>query len=78
MSKAGITGPAAMPKGLRLAFGVAAFQSSVPPHLVQRWLGHAAHESTTVYGDVIGSDERAFASRIWRIGSAAVSVLASY
>ncbi len=31
-----------MPKGLRHSFGVNAFQSNVPPHLVQRWLGHAS------------------------------------
>jgi integrase len=31
-----------MPKGLRHGFGVNAFQSLVPPHLVQRWLGHAS------------------------------------
>jgi integrase/recombinase XerD len=30
-----------VPKGLRHGFGVNAFQSSAPPHLVQRWLGHA-------------------------------------
>ncbi len=30
-----------MPKGLRHAFGVNAFQSSIPAHLVQRWLGHS-------------------------------------
>jgi hypothetical protein len=42
MAGARITGPCAMPKGLRHVFGVNAFQSSVPPHLVQRWLGHAS------------------------------------
>ena len=66
MSLAGITGPAAMPKGLRHAFGVAAFQCFVPPHLVQRWLGHASLETTAIYGDVTGREEREFASRIWR------------
>jgi len=38
MRRAGISGGAAMPKGLRHAFGVVAFQV-VPPHMVQRWLG---------------------------------------
>jgi integrase/recombinase XerD len=65
MASAGITGTPAMPKGLRLGFGVNAFQSHVPPHLVQRWLGHASLRTTAIYGDVVGSDERAFAERMW-------------
>jgi integrase len=65
MAVAGITGLAAMPKGLRHAFGVDAFQSGVPPHLVQRWLGHASLRTTAIYGDVIGPEERAFAARMW-------------
>jgi integrase/recombinase XerD len=64
MDRAGIVGPAAMPKGLRHAFGVAAFQS-VPPHIVQRWLGHASLRTTAIYGNVVGQEERLFAQRIW-------------
>ena len=55
-----------MPKGLRHGFGVNAFQSNVPPHLVQRWLGHASLKTTAIYGDVIGPEERAFAARMWK------------
>lgn len=66
MGAAGITGTPAMPKGLRHGFGVNAFQSSVPPHLVQRWLGHASLRTTSIYGDVIGPEERAFAARMWK------------
>lgn len=65
MAMAGIIGAPAMPKGLRHGFGVRAFQSNVPPHLVQRWLGHASLRTTAIYGDVIGPDERAFAERMW-------------
>ena len=65
MAAAGIAGTPAMPKGLRHGFGVNAFQSNVPPHLVQRWLGHASLRTTAIYGDVIGPDERAFAARMW-------------
>jgi integrase/recombinase XerD len=50
-----------MPKGLRHGFGVCAFQANVSTHLVQRWLGHASLRTTTIYADVIGRDERAFA-----------------
>jgi integrase/recombinase XerD len=65
MAVANINGTPAMPKGLRHAFGVNAFQSNVPPHLVQRWLGHASLRTTAIYGDVMGPDERAFAARMW-------------
>jgi integrase/recombinase XerD len=65
MRAAGIAGAAAMPKGLRHTFGVAAFDA-VPPHIVQRWLGHASLRTTAIYGDVSGREERAFAERIWR------------
>jgi integrase/recombinase XerD len=65
MAAAGITGTPAMPKGLRHGFGVRAFQSNVPPHLVQRWLGHASLRTTGIYGDVLGPEERAIAARMW-------------
>lgn len=65
MVSAEVCGTAAMPKGLRHTFGVAAFYV-VPPHLVQRWLGHASLRTTAIYGDVIGPEEQEFAERVWR------------
>jgi integrase/recombinase XerD len=65
MVAAGVSGTPAMPKGLRHGFGVHAFQTLVPPHLIQRWLGHASLRTTSIYGDVIGAEERAFAARMW-------------
>jgi site-specific recombinase XerD len=64
MKRAALSGSAAMPKGLRHTFGVAAFQA-VPPHIVQRWLGHASLRTTGIYGDVSGHEEYLFAKRIW-------------
>jgi len=69
MAAARISGPHATPKGLRHGFGVNAFQSNVPPHLVQRWLGHASLRTTSIYGDVMGPEERAFAERMWQLNS---------
>jgi len=66
MAAAGITGRPAMPKGLRHGFGLNAFPSNVPPHLMQRWLGHASLRTTFIYGDVIGAEERGFAARMWQ------------
>jgi integrase len=65
MKAADISGLPASPKGLRHAFGVAAFQV-VPPHLVQRWLGHASLRTTAIYGSVVGPEEISFAERVWR------------
>jgi len=65
MAAANIVGLHATPKGLRHGFGVNAFQSLVPPHLIQKWMGHASLESTAIYADVIGPEERAFAVRMW-------------
>jgi integrase/recombinase XerD len=66
MVMAGISGAPATPRGLRHSFGVNAFQSNVPPHLVQRWLGHASLRTTAIYGNVIGPEERAIAERMWK------------
>lgn len=66
MCSADVGGSAAMPKGLRHTFGVMAFQRSIPPHIVQRWLGHASLETTAIYGDIAGREEREFAARMWR------------
>ena len=65
MSAAGISGMHATPKGLRHGFGVAAVQSGVPLNLVQRWLGHAKLETTAIYTNAIGDEERAIAARLW-------------
>jgi integrase/recombinase XerD len=65
MAAARIGGDCAMPKGLRHGFAVAAFQASVPPHLVQRWLGHASLKTTAIYAEVSGAEEFGFAERMW-------------
>ena len=66
MRTAGVHGVAASPKGLRHSFGVLAFEMKVPPHLVQRWLGHSSLKTTVIYADVIGTEERAFAKLMWQ------------
>jgi integrase len=66
MVRANIHGMPSSPKGLRHTFGVASFQALVPPHLVQRWLGHASLRTTAIYADVAGPEERSFAARMWR------------
>jgi integrase/recombinase XerD len=61
-----VCGRQACPRGLRHGFGVGALQSSVPLHLIQRWMGHARLSTTAIYMDVCGPEESSFAQRFWR------------
>ncbi len=66
MAQAGIAeGIHATPKGLRHGFGLHAIRSGVPLNLVQRWLGHARMETTAIYLQATGSEEREIAQRMW-------------
>lgn len=66
MLKARISGPQATPRGLRHSFAVHAIARGVPLHLVQRWLAHARLETTAIYTQVLGPEERHLAERMWR------------
>jgi integrase/recombinase XerD len=66
MQSAGIFGTQASPKGLRHGFGIANAEHNVPPALTQRWMGHARLETTSIYQHAVGSEERAFAERLWK------------
>jgi integrase len=66
MATAGISaGPHQTPKGLRHGFGIHAIRSGVPLNLVQRWLGHARMETTAIYLQAMGQEEREIAARMW-------------
>lgn len=65
MNFAAIAGACASPKGLRHGFGMRAAHAQTPPNLIQRWLGHASPETTMIYLDACGAEERAFAERAW-------------
>lgn len=66
MREAGVTsGPHAMPKGLRHAFGIHAVRSGVPLPLIQRWLGHASIATTAIYLAAVGHEELEIAARMW-------------
>lgn len=66
MRAAEVPSACAMPKALRHGFAVASLQVLIPPHLVQRWLGHASIRTTAIYMDVVGPEELAFAARLWK------------
>ncbi len=65
MAAAGIAGAHAMPKGLRHGFGVANAEENVRMATTQKWLGHAKLETTAIYQQAVGSEESAFACRLW-------------
>jgi len=65
MEKADIKGPMARPHGLRHGFGVNALMKEIPLPLVQRWMGHADLETTSIYLQVVGNEESSFAGRLW-------------
>ena len=65
MKKAGIKGPHATPKGLRHCFGVIAATETRNPRLVQKWLGHRDLNTTMIYMDAVGEQERELAERMW-------------
>ncbi len=65
METAQVIGGMAMPKGLRHGHAVACISVKVPLPTVQKWLGHARLETTAIYLDVNGEEERSLAKRLW-------------
>lgn len=65
MSHAGITGTKACPKGLRHGFAICALTVKIPLTTVKKWLGHARLETTEIYTEALGDEERALARRMW-------------
>lgn len=67
MQDADISSTWAMPKALRHAFGVTGVaDASVPLNMMQKWLGHARIETTAIYANAVGAEERNIAARMWR------------
>jgi integrase len=65
MTVAGIIGNMASPKGLRHGFAIACIGKNIPLPTIQKWLGHARLETTAIYLDVSGEEERKLARRLW-------------
>jgi integrase len=68
MTLAGIAGGMACPKGLRHGFAIACIGQDIPLTTVKKWMGHARLETTAIYLDVAGEEEREFAKRLWKVG----------
>lgn len=65
MKQANIRGVMACPKGLRHGHGVACVSGKVPLTMIKKWLGHARLETTAIYLEVSGDEERELAKRLW-------------
>lgn len=65
MADAEVFGPQATSKGLRHTFGTHAMLQGVPITLVKKWMGHSRLQTTEIYLDVIGPEERNFARKMW-------------
>ena len=66
MQLAGISGAMARPHGLRHAFGAQAAMHDIPLPLIQRWMGHSDLETTSIYLQLVGNEEKSFAGRMWQ------------
>ncbi|WP_417799194.1 tyrosine-type recombinase/integrase [Tenacibaculum sp.] len=64
MIEAGITGVRGCARGLRHGFAIHALDKA-PITIVKKWLGHSALETTAIYLNVIGTEEREIAKRLW-------------
>ena len=68
MQQGGVRGGMACPKGLRHGFAIACIGQGIPLTTIQKWLGHARLETTAIYLDASGEEERELAKRLWAKG----------
>ncbi len=66
MKSAGIGDHQCQLKALRHGFAINAVLSGVPLNILQRWMGHARIETTSIYADALGEEERLLARRTWK------------
>lgn len=65
MQAAGIDGAHATGKGLRHGFGVAHAVKRTPLNKLQQWLGHEDMNTTAIYMQAVGEEERELAAAVW-------------
>ncbi len=65
MVLANIDGVHATGKGLRHGFGVAHAVNRTPLPQLQKWLGHEDIETTAIYMQATGDEERSLAASVW-------------
>ena len=65
MQEVDIDGIRATARGLRHTFGAHGIHCGVPLTLLQRWFGHYSIETTAIYTQILGPEERAVAKKMW-------------
>ena len=65
MTVAGIGPGQSKPKALRHVFAVEAVQQRIALSLIKKWLGHGKIETTALYAEPVGDEERALANLMW-------------
>lgn len=65
MLNAGLSGVHACPKGLRHGFAIACIEKNIPINMISKWMGHADMETTAIYANASGNEERGLISRLW-------------
>lgn len=65
MTEAGITGIKATPRGLRHTYGVRGVMHDIALDRMQKWLGHTDINTTAIYTNIVGKEERDLAARMW-------------
>ncbi len=58
-------GAHASPKGLRHGYGVGAVSAGVPLNMLSKWMGHSKIETTAIYANALGEEQRQIAERMW-------------
>lgn len=61
MNSVYINGSKACAKGLRHSYAINCIIHNVPLTLIQKWMGHASINTTAIYLNVLGAEEREFA-----------------
>jgi len=64
--KRGIEDTAGIPTGVALTSTVARLAQRIPLMTVKKWLGRARFETTAIYVEVSGDEERELAKRLWQ------------
>jgi len=65
MNDAQLFGIKACARGLRHSLGIHAITKHVPETRLQCWLGHSSLETTSIYVNAVGAEDRLLASRMW-------------
>ncbi|MER0240417.1 hypothetical protein [Fulvimarina sp. MAC8] len=65
IAAAGLEGPQAVLRGLRHGYGVAAIGAAVPLNMLSKWMGHATIETTAIYANPLGEEQRSIAESMW-------------